>query len=144
MEKPLFADSLLDNSARPMSREELAAHAGIEPDQLQALEAMGMIEADEEGRFDRECVQIVEILNEIREIGLNEELDFQVEHLQIHLDLMEFLARKEIEIFTKRIARKGMSPSEIYALAQDAINALNKVLPILHRRMVRRITQELG
>ncbi|MGW8321631.1 MAG: hypothetical protein ACWGSD_08780, partial [Thermodesulfobacteriota bacterium] len=108
------------------------------------IDRWGMIEADKEGRFDQECVQIVEILTEIREIGLNEELDFQMEHLQIHLDLMEFLARKEIEIFTKRIVRKGMSPSQIYRLAQDAINTLNKILPILHRRMVRRITQELG
>lgn len=144
MEKPLFADSLMGNDAHPVSREELAALAGLEPDQLNALEAMGMIEADQEGRFDQECVQIVEILAEIRDIGLNEELDFQMEHLQIHLDLMEFLARKEIEIFTKRIVRKGMSPRQIHGLAQDAINALNKILPILHRRMVRRITQELG
>jgi hypothetical protein len=127
-----------------MSREELAAKAGIEPEQIDALESMGMIEADPEGRFDQECVQIVEILTEIRDIGLNEELDFQMEHLQIHLDLMEFLARKEIEIFTKRIVRKGMSASQIHRLAQDAIHALNKILPILHRRMVRRITQELG
>jgi DNA-binding transcriptional MerR regulator len=144
MEKPLFADTLMGKDAQPVSREELAAHAGLEPDQVKALESMGMIEADKEGRFDQECVQIVEILTEIREIGLNEELDFQMEHLQIHLDLMEFLARKEIEIFTKRIVRKGMSPSQIYRLAQDAINTLNKILPILHRRMVRRITQELG
>ncbi len=144
MEKPLFSDALLRSDARLMSREELAARNGIELDQLQALEAMGMIEADEEGRFDEECVQIVDILVEIREIGLNEELDFQVEHLQIHLDLMEFLARKEIEIFTKRIVRKGMSPGQIHTLAQDAIDGLNKILPILHRRMVRKITQELG
>jgi DNA-binding transcriptional MerR regulator len=144
MEKPLFSDNLLGNDVQPVSREELLARMDAAPEHLEALEAMGMIEADEEGRFDQECVQIVEILSEIRDIGLNEELDFQVEHLQIHLDLMEFLARKEIEIFTKRIVRKGMSPSQIHRLAQDAINGLNKILPILHRRMVRRITQELG
>jgi DNA-binding transcriptional MerR regulator len=144
MEKPLFSDSLLGNDAQPVSREELLARMDGDPEHLEALEAMGMIEADAEGRFDHECVQIVEILSEIRDMGLNEELDFQVEHLQIHLDLMEFLARKEIEIFTKRIVRQGMSPSQIHRLAQDAINSLNKILPILHRRMVRRITQELG
>jgi DNA-binding transcriptional MerR regulator len=144
MDRPLFEDSLLGDDAQPMSREELCERTGVEPKQIQALESMGMIETDAEGRFDPECVQIVEILSEIKEIGLNEELDFQVEHLQIHLDLMEFLARKEIEIFTKRIVRKGMSPAQIQRLAQDAIHALNKILPILHRRMVRRITQELG
>jgi DNA-binding transcriptional MerR regulator len=144
MEKPLFGDSLLGGNAQPMSRQELSAHAGLEPEQMKALESMGLIEADAEGKFDQECVQIVEILSEIREIGLTEELDFQVEHLQIHLDLMEFLARKEIEIFTKRIVRKGMSASQIHRLAQDAINTLNKMLPILHRRMVRKITEELG
>jgi len=144
MDRPLFEDSLLGGNDQRMNREELSAHAGVDPEQMEALEAMGLIEADAEGRFDQECVQIVEILSEIREIGLTEELDFQAEHLQIHLDLMEFLARKEVEIFTKRIARKGMSPDQILKLAQDAIDALNKMLPILHRRMVRKITEELG
>jgi DNA-binding transcriptional MerR regulator len=144
MEKPLFGESLLSGNTRPMTREELCEHAGFEAEHLKVLESMGMIEADGDGRFDQECVQIVEILSEIRKIGLTEELDFQVEHLQIHLDLMEFLARKEIEIFTKRIARKGMSPDQIHRLAQDAINTLNKMLPILHRRMVRKVTEELG
>lgn len=144
MERPLFGESLLSGNARPMTREELCEHAGFEEENLKVLESMGMIEADGDGRFDQECVQIVEILSEIRQIGLTEELDFQVEHLQIHLDLMEFLARKEIEIFTKRIARKGMSSDQIHRLAQDAINSLNKMLPILHRRMVRKITEELG
>ena len=144
MEKPLFGESLLGGNTQRMSRQELSAHAGLEPEQMESLEAMGLIEADAEGRFDQECVQIVEILSEIREIGLTEELDFQVEHIQIHMDLMEFLARKEIEIFTKRIVRKGMSPAQIHRLAQDAINTLNKMLPILHRRMVRKITEELG
>jgi hypothetical protein len=127
-----------------MDREELAAHTGMEVEHIRTLESMGMIEADAEGRFDRECIRLAEIVTEIRAIGLTEELEFQVEHLQIHMDLMEFLARKEIEIFTKRIARKGMSPSQINRLARDAINTLNKMLPILHRRMVRRITEELG
>ncbi len=144
MEKPLFGESLLSGNTQPMTREELCQHAGFEAEHIKALESMGMIEVDGDGRFDQECVQIVEILSEIRQIGLTEELDFQVEHLQLHLDLMEFLARKEIEIFTKRIARKGMSPDQIHRLAQDAINTLNKMLPILHRRMVRKITEELG
>lgn len=144
MERPLFGDALRNGSVQPMSREELSVHSGLEPGHIQALESMGMIEADPEGRFDQECIQIVEILSEIKEIGLTEELDFRVEHLQIHLDLMEFLARKEIEIFTKRIVRKGLSASQIHRLAQDAIESLNKILPILHRRIVRRITQELG
>jgi len=144
MEKPLFDDNLMNGNTQSMDREELSALTGIEPEHIGTLESMGMIEADDAGRFDQECIRLAEIVSEIRAIGLTEELEFQVEHLQIHMDLMEFLARKEIEIFTKRIARKGMSPSQINRLAQDAINTLNKMLPILHRRMVRRITEELG
>jgi len=144
MEKPLFDDTPVNGNTQPMDREELAAHTGMEVEHIRTLESMGMIEADAEGRFDQECIRLAEIVTEIRAIGLTEELEFQVEHLQIHMDLMEFLARKEIEIFTKRIARKGMSPSQINRLARDAINTLNKMLPILHRRMVRRITEELG
>lgn len=144
MEKPLFEEALPGNSTKPMTREELSSHTGLEVEHIKALESMGMIDANDEERFDHECIRLAEIVAEIREIGLTEELEFQVEHLQVHVDLMEFLARKEIEIFTKRVVRKGMSPNQIHKLAQDAINTLNKILPILHRRMVRRITEELG
>jgi hypothetical protein len=76
--------------------------------------------------------------------GLTEELDFQVENLQIHLDLIEFLARKEIELFSKKVASKGLPPGRVFSIAQDSVNILNKLITVLHRRMIRKILKELS
>lgn len=143
IDKPLFKDSLLKDQIAPMDREELAAHTDTETEDIEALESIGVISSDPEGRFDRECIRIAELSAELRDVGLTKELDFQVEHLQIHQDLIEFLARKEIDLFTKRIANKGMSSQEISELIDRAVEIINKIIPIIHFRMIRKISEEI-
>ncbi|MEW6444237.1 MAG: MerR family transcriptional regulator [bacterium] len=146
MDKPFFEDQALPDSppCNPMTREELASHLGIQPKDVQGLESIGIIQADGDGRFDRESILIAETTAELRGSGLTEELEFQVEDLRIHADLIEFMARKEIELFTKRVAQKGLPADRVSTIAQGAVAILNKMIPILHRRMIRRILKELA
>jgi len=145
IEKPLFEDEkLLSSAGKPLTREELAAHAGVAAKDIQGLESIGLIQADADGRFDPESIFLVEVTAELRKTGLTEELDFQVENLQIHLDLIEFLARKEIELFSKKVASKGLPPGRVFSIAQDSVNILNKLITVLHRRMIRKILKELS
>lgn len=123
---------------------ELETHSGLSKADLEAMIAMGMITPDDHGRFDRESIRMVEMVGELRQIGLSADFDFQVEHLQVHMDLIEFLARKEVDLFTKRMAGKNMAREEVSRLARDAIGSLNKLLPILHIRMIRKIFEETG
>lgn len=145
IEKPLFEDdSQISSPGKPMTREELAAHAGLSVKDIQGLESIGFIQADKDERFDAESVFLVEVTAELRKTGLTEELDFQVENLQIHLDLIEFLARKEIELFSKKVAHKGLPPGRVSSIAQDSVNILNKLITVLHRSMIRKILKELS
>ncbi len=143
IERPLFKSSLSDNHTVPLNKDELAEHTGIPMEDIEALESMGIISQDAEGHFDRECIRIAELAAELRDVGLTKELDFRVEHLQIHQDLIEFLARKEIDLFTKRIANKGMSLKEISTLVDNSIEVLNKIIPFIHLRMIRKILDEI-
>lgn len=145
MEKPLFEENgEADPPPIPLTREALAEHAGLPLSDVESLEAMGMIEPDEQGNFGPECARLAELVAEIRRVGLTEDLDFRVEDLRIHLDLIEFLSRKEIELFARRMVHKGMSPQQISAMAQNAVRTVDKILPILHRRMIRKLTEEMG
>ncbi len=143
MEKPLFEDWIFNSNQDPLDKKSLSEHAGLSLEDINALERIGMISLDQNGLFDKECIQIAEILAELRKIGLTEEHDFHVEHLQIHQDLIEFMARKEVEIFTKRIDPGDLSPKEVISLAQEAVDILNMAILILHRRMVRKAIEEL-
>jgi DNA-binding transcriptional MerR regulator len=144
IEKPLFPDLFKYNGIGPLTFEELVLHTGLPPSDVQKLESIGLIQKDNQGRFDRECIHLVELVAELRKIGLTEERDFHIEHLQIHMDLIEFLTRKEIQLFTKRIAAKGLNSEEISRLIHESINTLNSMITILHKRHIRRITEEIS
>ncbi len=141
IERPLFCHS--EQDIGPMRFEELVNHTGLSEGDVEKLESLGIISRDDDGTFDRECIRIGELVAQLRSIGLTDERDFHVEHLQLHTDLMEFLARKEIELFTKRIAGKGLSSGEISKLIKDAVSTLNSLIGILHERHIRKITERM-
>jgi DNA-binding transcriptional MerR regulator len=143
IEKPSYGDGFENQSSEPMTRQELAHRTGLPAEDIDAMEAISLITADSDGRFDHECFRIAEIAAEMRQIGLTEDFDFQIKHLQIHMDMIEFMARKEIDLFTRRIADKNLSQDRINMLVRNAVNCVNKLLPIIHFRMIRRISEEL-
>jgi len=145
MEKPFFEDDASTGPAtEPMTRQELSAHSGLPVKDIESLESIGLIQADRDRRFDPESARIAQLTAQLRNSGLTEDLDFQVEHLQIHQDLLEFLARKEMELFTKRVADRGLPPKKVTAIAQNSVNTLNELIVILHRRMIRKVLKELS
>ncbi len=142
IDKPLLENGHGHGAATAMSPAELSAHTGLSPEEITSLVRLDMILPDAEGRFDPESIRLTEIVAELRKVGLSQDLDFQVEHLRIHMDLIEFLARKELDLFSKRIAGKGLDRHSASKLAKDAISVINKLLPILHLRMIQKIFEE--
>ncbi|MFZ5569952.1 MAG: MerR family transcriptional regulator [Thermodesulfobacteriota bacterium] len=142
IDKPLFENGHSNGKPPSMSAEELSHHTGLTPEEIADMVRLEMILPGPEGRFDGECIRLTEIVAELRKVGLSQDLNFQVEHLRVHLDLIEFLARKEVELFSKRIAGKGIDRDTASKLARDAIGVINKLLPILHLRMIQKIFEE--
>jgi hypothetical protein len=143
IEKPSYGDGINDLTIQPMTRQEMARRTGLSAEDIEAMEAISLIAANVDGRFDHECFRIAEIAAEMRQIGLTEDFDFQIRHLQIHMDMIEFMARKEIDLFTRRIADKNLSEDRINTLVRNAVDCVNKLLPIIHFRMIRKISEEL-
>jgi DNA-binding transcriptional MerR regulator len=142
IDKPLYENGLADGDIATLTKGELVAHTGLATPDLEAMLSLELIAPDAEGRFDQGCIRIAEIVAEMRRIGLTETLDFQVEHLQVHKDLIEFLARKEVDLFSKRLTGSDMDRDRTSQLAKEAISAINKLLPILHLRMIQKIFDE--
>ena len=142
IEKPSYEDVRDSEQVQPMPRDELIVHTGLSESDVDAMIGMQMISADETGRFDTECIRIAEIVAEMRQIGLTAEFDFYVEHLQTHMDLVEFMARKEIDLFTRRVVDRNISQERLNTLVRNAVNCINSMLPIIHFRMIRKISEE--
>lgn len=142
IEKPLFCHQV-EKDIGPLSMEEFVRHTGLPEADVRKLESLGMIDRDDRGMFDRDCVRIGELVARLRSVGLTDERDFHVEHLQLHTDIIEFLARKEVELFTKRIAGKGLRSDEISTLIKEAVSTLNSLIAILHERHIRKITERM-
>jgi DNA-binding transcriptional MerR regulator len=142
IEKPSYEDVRDSEQVQPMTRDEVIAHTGLPASDVDAMIGMQMISPDENGRFDTECIRIAEIVAEMRQTGLTTEFDFYVEHLQTHMDLIEFMARKEIDLFTRRVADREMSQERLNTLVRNAVNCINSMLPIIHFRMIRKISEE--
>jgi len=142
IEKPSYEDVRDSEQVQPMTREEIITHTGLSASDVDAMIGMQMITPDENGRFDTECIRIAEIVGEMRQTGLTAEFDFHVEHLQTHMDLVEFMARKEIDLFTRRVVDREMSQERLNTLVRNAVNCINSMLPIIHFRMIRKISEE--
>jgi DNA-binding transcriptional MerR regulator len=142
IEKPTYESMFSGESIKPMTKKDLSQHSGLPIEDIEAMEAISLIAEDENGYFDQECIRIAEIAGEMRQIGLTKDLDFQVKHLRLHMDMIEFMSRKEIDLFTRRIANKDLSPDRINSLVREAVDKVNKLLPIIHLRMIRKISKE--
>ncbi len=142
IDKPFFENGHSNGTPASMTAAELAAHTGLTPEEITAMAHLDMIQIGPEGLYDRECIRLAQIVAELRKVGLSQDLDFQVEHLRVHMDLIEFLARKEVDLFSKRISGKGLDRHTASKLARDAIGVINRLLPILHLRMIQKIFEE--
>lgn len=142
IDKPLYENGLTNGDITTLTKAELAAHTGLSGPDLEAMLALELISPDAEGRFDQGCIHLAEVVAEMRRIGLTEELDFHVDHLQVHKDLIEFLARKEVDLFSKRLTGADVDRDRASQLAKEAVKTINKLLPILHLRMIQKIFDE--
>lgn len=144
IENPFLENGLTNGHAKNLTPGEMMEHCGLPKEDVDAMVAMGLITPSDGGHFDRESVRMAELIAELRQVGLSADYDFQVEHLRVHMDLIEFLARKEADLFTRRIAGREIDRDDVSRLAKNAIGVINKLLPILHVRMVRKIFEETG
>lgn len=127
---------------RPLSRQDLSERTGVDIGDIERLEAIGFISAQDGGTYDEDNVRIVELCAQFRSAGFTLENGFELEVLEIYKELVEVLAKKDVEIFTTRITRAGIPPERATKMAEDGINILNSIIGVLRKRLILKILRD--
>jgi len=127
---------------QPPTIEELSARTGVEIESIEEMENMRIISRQPDGRFDEDCVEVVEILHKLREAGYSEESGFTSGFIEIYRDMIEVLAQRELAAFSKAVTGK-LSFDEMTEMAETGINLLNNLIGIIRKRAILRISREL-
>lgn len=138
-----FESKMEENGVDSMTKEELMEFSRIDPEDFNGAIKYKMLIPDQTGRFDRESIKLAVFASELRRIGLTVERGFGIEFLVLHYEMLEFIARKEIDVFIKNILNNNMAPQEVQELANKALDITYQLAPIVHRRFLRKFLNEM-
>ena len=126
---------------QPPDIDELSARTEVSKEFIEELEQMGIISRQSDGRFDEDCVTIIEILRKLRDAGYAEDTGFTSEHIKMYKDMIEVLAKQEVRTFSKAVTGK-LSFDEMTEMAETGINLLNSLIGILRKRLILQFSRE--
>ncbi|MBU0996307.1 MAG: MerR family transcriptional regulator [Proteobacteria bacterium] len=138
-----FESKMEENGVESMTKEELLEFSRIDPEDFHAAVKYNMLLPDKNGRFDRESIKLAMFASELRKIGLTVERGFAIEFLVLHYEMLEFIARKEIDVFAKSILNNDMTAQEVQELADKTLDIAYQLAPIVHRRFLRKFLNEM-
>ena len=138
-----FESKMEENGVEHMTKEELMEFSRIDPEDFNAALKYNMLTPDKNGMFDRESIKLAMFASELRRIGLTAERGFVIEFLVLHYEMLEFIARKEIDVFAKSILNHNMTAEEVQEIAEKALDIAYQLAPIIHRRFLRKFLNEM-
>lgn len=131
----------------PAAAETVAAVArrtGVSAADVRALADVGALEIATQGgrtRLEEPAVRLVEQWGRMRRAGFTEALGFGPGQLRVYVDMVRWLAREELRMFTQGVT--GRVPTERAArMAEEGITVLNQVLGLLRRATLLRYIAE--
>jgi DNA-binding transcriptional MerR regulator len=97
---------------------------------LEELKKIGMIK--DRGEFDN---QILTLVQEMREAGINEENGFSVKFMKTYIDICKKLTEIEFSEFNSKVIGK-LPPEKIIEMAKIAIEKTSELIKILHKKFL--------
>ncbi|MBU0996308.1 MAG: MerR family transcriptional regulator [Proteobacteria bacterium] len=138
-----FETQIENNGTQVMTREELLQFTGIDPVDFDAAVSYNMLIPDKNGQFDKENIKTALLASEFRRIGLTEARGFTIEFLALHYNLLEFVVKKEVDIFARNIIDYNLGSDEVLELSEKALEVLYKISPIMHRHFIKKLFGEI-
>lgn len=130
----------VDRRRPPVKLADVARRTGVPQTEIRALAAAGAVEiiSHKGARWlDDAGVRIVELLEKLRAAGLTEAFGFGPENMRLYVDMVRWLAREELRVFTRGVTGKT-SAAQVTAMAEAAIEILNQVIGVLRTSMLLR------
>lgn len=122
----------------------LAGRTGITAREIREIADTGAIDIvtqDGEQWVEGAAVRMVELWARLRAAGFTRELGFEPAQCQLYVDMVRWLAREELRLFTRGIA--GRVPAEQAAgMAEQGIDLLNQFIGLLRRETLLRYVAE--
>ncbi|MFI5395749.1 MAG: MerR family transcriptional regulator [Candidatus Binatia bacterium] len=130
----------IDRDRPPVKLTDVAHRTGVPQAEIRKLAAVGAIQIisrQGERWLDDASVRIVELLEKLRAAGLTEAFGFGAENLRLYVDMVRWLAREELRVFTGGVTGKT-SAQQVTAMAEAAIEILNQVIGVLRTSVLLR------
>jgi DNA-binding transcriptional MerR regulator len=141
LEGKLFKNISTLPEFQPPGIHELSARTGVAVEVIEEMEHLGVVSRMPNGRFDEDCVRIVEIMAKLRDAGYTEEAGFTSGFVMMYKDMIEVLARQEVKAFSKSVTGR-LSFEEMTTMAENGINLLNNLIGLLRKRLILQISRE--
>lgn len=138
-----FETRIENNAIQSMTREALIEFTGLAPSDVDAAIAYNMLIPDENGRFDKENIRMALLATKFREMGLTGEQGFTIDFLALHYNLLEFVVKKEVDIFTRNILDYNLTSDEVLDISEKSLEILYKLSPIMHKKLLKKLFQEM-
>ena len=123
---------------------DLAVRTGLAAREIREIADAGALEIvtrDGDPWVEGAGVRMVELWARARESGFTPELGYGPELCRLHVDMVRWLAREELRIFTRSVA--GKIPAEQAArMAEHGIDIVNQILALLRKETLLRYVRQ--
>jgi DNA-binding transcriptional MerR regulator len=128
----------------PERVESIGRRTGLGTAEIRTIAATGAIELvrrDGGEWVEGDAVRIVEIWSTLRRSGFAEDLGFRAEELRLYVDMVRWLAREELRLFTRKIANR-VETEAVRRMAEAGITHLNQLIGLLRKMTLLRYIAE--
>lgn len=139
LDRHLFRAAGIDRRRPPVKLAEVARRTGVAPGEIRQLATAGAVEIVlQKGAqsLNDAGVRIVELYAQLQAAGFGA-FGFGPENMRLYADMVRWLAREELRIFTRGVAGKT-SAEEMTRMLEAATAIVNQMIGVLHASMILR------
>lgn len=122
----------------------LARRCGVPAADVRGMGETGAIQITTRRRkewVEASSVAIVELWGELRKAGFTPEAGFPVEHVGLYVDMVEWLAREELRVFSRGVTGRVEGQAAV-DMAEHGIDVVNQVIAVLRKNTLLRLIAE--
>ncbi|HYC55383.1 MAG TPA: MerR family transcriptional regulator [Candidatus Binatia bacterium] len=128
----------------PERMDGISARTGLDAEEIRRLAVIGALEItirDGGEWIDGASIPVVEGWGDLRAAGLTAERGFTPDVMEVYVQMLQWLAREEIRLFTERATGK-VHGEELTQMAEVGIEAVNRMMTAMRERIIRRYIAE--
>lgn len=127
----------LDGPGQRLSRTEVIAQTGCQPEQFDEAVALGTVTVDASGRMSQRDAAILSCHARLHDVGFTRERGFAGENMTFFAELIDWLVTQELRLFFDNTAGE-VDELQALDMAENGISAINDMLGHLHTREILR------